>query len=464
MQKYIFILFIKFLQIIFLNLIIIQNLFAQKKQNNEVINLVPNPSFEKLEDCKIYLDEFKKTKEWQGYSFTPDIFNVCSTEKYFTTPDNIFDHQKPHSGSGYAGILTYHRDYPNEIIGVKLLKPLQKGQYYSVSFYASFASQHAQYTSNNLGALFTNNPKNVYNSQKAHIFSEKIITESEKWHEIKAIVLADSNYTHLTIGNFFSKQKTIRRRMPSGMFDASYYFIDDVEVLHLPEYLPKPNDVISTITNPKSENIVENAEVKKNVSSTFSFAGKVFDEETKKPIVASVTYFVPDQNQGETQNTDYLTGTYAFTKILRPERLGVRIQARNYYPLLVSLVPPAEDVRFQKDFYMYPLRPQKDIELTNVKFNADSLLSESFGELNNLASVLNENPMLKVELQHITFQSHDTEQTRKQCLMIKDYLVNIGKIAPERIITRASHQTKSASGSQSEMKNDKKKLVIKILN
>ncbi len=441
------------------------NLYAQNNILNHqpnVQNLVPNASFEQLNDCEIYLEEFKKTKEWKGYYFTPDIFNACATNKFFSTPDNVFDHQKPHSGKGYAGILTYHRDYPNEIIGVQLTKPLVQGQYYGVKFYTSFAPQHAQYASNNLGILFTNNPQKAYNSQKTHLFSEKVITESEKWHEIKGIVKADSNYTHLTIGNFFPKEKTIRQDMKGGMFEASYYFVDDVEVLHLPDFVPKDDDVISTIQNPKSENIVEN--MPKNTSATFAFSGRVFDEDTKQPIVATITYFVPDQNQGESQDTDYLTGMYAFTKIVRPERFGVRVHARNYYPILVYLVPTAENSRFQKDFYLSALKPQKNIDLPNVNFQMDSLSTESFEELNRLVSVMNENPTLKIELQHITDQPDAVEETSKQSKIVKDYLIKFGKIKENRIFTRASYQTKSAWGSQSEMKDKRKKLVVKILN
>lgn len=452
---------LKYISAIFIFLIYFFD-FSKINAQNPTKNLVPNAGFEELMDCDIYLEEFKKTKHWQGYNFTPDIFNACSIDKFFSTPNNVFDHQIPHAGKGYAGILTYHRDYPNEIIGVKLLQAVKKDEYYSVKFYASFATQHAQYASNNVGVLFTNAPKNVYNSQKTHLFSEKIITESEKWHQIKGVIKMDSNYTYLTIGNFFPKEKTIRQRMPAGSFEASYYFIDDVEVEHLPNYTPKPDEVISTIQSPKSENIDEITQ--KNVSSTFAFSGKVFDEETKKPIVASITYFVPDQNQGETQETDYLTGMYAFTKIIRPERLGVRVQARNYYPILVYLVPPAEDMRFQKDFYLSPLKPQKNIDLPSVKFNADTLSTESFEEINRLLAVLNDNPNLKIEIQHITDQPDNVAETLEQAKKIKDYLVKFGKIIETRILTRASYQTKSAWGSQSGMKDKRKKLVVKILN
>lgn len=56
----------------------------------------------------------------------------------------------------------------------------------------------------------------------------------EEWVEYSAIVLADSNYQYLTIGNFKEAENEMVQFYPeSSMFNTAYYFIDDVSVIRL---------------------------------------------------------------------------------------------------------------------------------------------------------------------------------------------------------------------------------------
>lgn len=427
-------------------------------------NLVKNPSFEELVACDIYLDDFKKVKHWEGYSFTPDIFSTCSESQFFQTPKNIFDTQAPASGNNYAGILTYHRDYPTELIGQKLAKPIQKGDKISVSFKVSRAVSHSNTATNNIGLLFTNHPEKALKSKKVHINQTEVLTEGEVWHEVKGIIEADSTYQYFVIGNFFSKEETRRQKMNSGTFEAAYYFIDDVNIKTYTGEMP-----ISTTIKPIEElKIIKNSseEAKKIDMQKVAIAGKVFDANTKEPLVAIVEFFVPETTDKQQYETDDITGQYAFAGIFSPEKFGLRITARNYYPMLEILDRQGQP-RYSRDFYLMPLKTRQNIELRHVSFvaNEDELSPDSFEELNRLIEVLREHPTMRVELAGYTDIEKDLKLAQKRALSIKNYLIKFGQINEKRMITKSYFSLPEKNmGSLSGEKEKHERVMFKILN
>lgn len=424
-------------------------------------NLVPNPSFEMIADCDLYFDEFEKTKDWKGYNFTPDIFNACSKAAFLGVPFNVFDRQPAATGKGYAGLLTYHKDYPNEVIGAKLINPLQKGEKYKVSFKTSRAKSHAQYATNNLGVLFTNTPEKAYNSKQVHINHSEVITESEVWITIEGIFEADQAYQYITIGNFFDKQSTSVEKLAEGTFEAAYYFIEDVSV-------SKVGTSTETTTLKKEE--IPNKEeknFKKEETVTIAFAGKVLDAETKRPLVAMVEFIVPNTTTKKDYETDYMTGQFAFTNLAAPKSFLVKISARNYYTI-TQTIQLKDEKRIKKEFYLQQLHAGQDIELRNVSFKSglDELNPASFEELNQLIQLLRDNPTMKIQTSGYTDDQSQTELARKRAKAIKDYLEKIGKINPNRISTQAYYETtpsrQSAAAADEPVKVER--VEFKILN
>lgn len=194
-------------------------------------NLVPNPSFEVLDSCPKVFGEVHKLKNWQNFHYTPDLFHECATTKYVKIPVNFFGQQTPSSGKGYAGITVYHQKYPNEVIGVKLKQPLKPGVIYEARIKVSLAERYSRYATNNLGFLFTNEPRKAYNSKKVHVKALEVISETKEWVTIGGTFIPDKTYQYMMIGNFFDHESTTRQEVnPTVKYPASYYYIDDVYV------------------------------------------------------------------------------------------------------------------------------------------------------------------------------------------------------------------------------------------
>jgi outer membrane protein OmpA-like peptidoglycan-associated protein len=444
-------------------------------------NLVPNPSFEQVSDCDLYFDDFdNKASSWKGYNFTPDLFNACAQSSYLGVPNNVFDRQPAHSGKGYAGILTYHWEFPNEIIGTKLLQPIRKGEKYEVSFKVSRAASHALYATNNLGLLFTNQPEKSYNCQQAHLLDNQVITESEVWLTIAGVFLADADYQYLVIGNFFDRSRTKLQKMSGGAFDAAYYFIDDVYVgkakseaqVTINQAITQ-NPLVRTETKKEEKPTLEtkNENKKQNASEkpapTIAISGKVMDADTKRPLVALVEFIVPDSPQKQDYETDFYTGQYAFANLKKPEKFTIRLSARNYYPQVVSFFPKNEP-RIQKDFYLYPLRAGQSIELKSVYFksNEAEILPQSYEELNRVTEILNDNPKMRIELSGYTDRQDQIELALRRAKAVKAHLETVGKIDPRRLSFQAYHQTQPPkyAGGAAEESGKIERIEFKILN
>jgi outer membrane protein OmpA-like peptidoglycan-associated protein len=430
-------------------------------------NLVPNHSFEQLKTCDLYFDEFKHTVDWQGYNFTPDIFNACSKISFLGVPNNVFDKQYAADGKGYAGILTYHRDFPSELIGTKLKEPVKKGVKYFVRFKVSRAEAHAKYASDNLGVLFTNEPQKTYQCGKAHILSNKVITESNSWEVVSGVWMADDDYEYMVIGNFFDHRHTSLQAMPAGAFEAAYYFIDDVQVsrttaeitpISMPQRVnnqipSKPNPQVKTKNNPSNEG--------------YALSGRILDADTKQPLAAWMELSAEGISSKEEYETDYIGGQYAFTNIPNPQNFNLKILARNYYPVSHRLQLKSEK-RMKKDFYLYPLKAGQRIELKYVEFKGGTaeLIPEAYEELNKLTQILRDNPLMKIEIQGYTDRQDDVKLALDRAKAVQNYLVQFGKIDKKRLEINALYQVGAykEAGNAADEERKKERIEIKILN
>ncbi len=440
-------------------------------------NLVPNPSFEQINDCNLYFDQIEKATGWKSYHFTPDVFHACSESAFLRTPSNTFDVQTPATGKGYAGILTYHWKYDNELIGAQLLQPLQAGKKYEVKLKVSRAAAHARFASNNLGVLFSNDPEKAYESRKYHVLATEVIEESDIWYEISAVIRPEQNYAYIVIGNFFPKKETTLKQMESGSFDAAYYFIDDVSVVAVSEEAPlsevaKPifpeSQPEMTTNNPPKKNIAPEPVPQTNTPAQPSIAlsGTVYDAESKTPLAAEVQFYVPNTKIKETYEADYRTGQYAFTGIAQ-KSFVLEVSARNYYTITESL-KYEEFSRFRKDVYLQPLRAGQQIPLREVAFEQANANFDpaAFPELNRLVQILKDNPRMKVELGGYTDNKANLDLSRARAEAVKKYLVEVGEIDPSRISTKSYYQTEAYKGFGTAADDNVKmeRIEFKILN
>ena len=200
-------------------------------------NLIPNPSFEEYNQCPNAIRQFGRVKNWTVYQNSPEYFNACDTTNQAGVPVNAFGHQLASSGDGYAGIISFSLSGQSsgfrEYIGAQLITPLVQGTKYYVSLKVSptisvFSS--FKYVNNKMGVLFSmTSSTNLPIPNFAHVYTDSIISDTTTWFTISGSFVADTNYQYVVVGNFFGDGLTSSYLInPSGSYDHSYYYIDDV--------------------------------------------------------------------------------------------------------------------------------------------------------------------------------------------------------------------------------------------
>ncbi len=282
-----------------------QVLFAQ-------INLVPNPSFEDTVSCPTTANQIDKALGWHASRESPDYFNECDFITGNTSvPSNFNGYQYANSGVAYAGFISYGLTAPNvrEYFTCQLITPMIIGKQYAISYYVSWAagSPGKRIATNNLGILFSSinftltNPPAIQNF--CQFKSDSIITDSLDWVLISGSIVADSNYSFLTVGNFYtdSNTDTLMLNTPSTY---AYYYIDDIVVIEDTTssianiFL---NKKLTTYPNPVIEHL--------NIISEFERIDKI-----EIFYLNRLVHLIPDINKQEARvfMLDFHPGVYIF--------------------------------------------------------------------------------------------------------------------------------------------------------
>lgn len=200
------------------------------------VNLVPNPSFEDTASCPTGGSAIDLAIGWSSYRESADYFNACNAS-FVNVPINFAGNQFAKDGSAYAGIICYYYYLINarEFIGIQLLQPLNPGQKYFASFYASMGfntiSSRMGIASNNLGIKLSTVPFSSFDSapidNNVSIYSNSIVLDSTNWIKISGSFIADSAYDYLIIGNFFTDSASTISILDSTAI-YSYYYLDQV--------------------------------------------------------------------------------------------------------------------------------------------------------------------------------------------------------------------------------------------
>ena len=199
-------------------------------------NIVPNPSFEDTIACPYQSGDIAKATAWTTSCGSPDYFKICNQSDW-GVPINIWGYQMPASGDSYAGFLSYTTVSPDskEFPVCNLISPLNIGTKYFVSFKVSLTLESianpANCATNKLGAMFTTGYCicNSLITNNPQVYSNSLVTDSTNWTRITGSFIADSAYTHLSIGNFFDDINTDTVKFFNSWWDDfAYYYLDDV--------------------------------------------------------------------------------------------------------------------------------------------------------------------------------------------------------------------------------------------
>ncbi len=236
-------------------------------------NLVPNPTFEKVEKKIKEKGEIKVATPWTSPTLAQADLYVPKTKNFnISIPENSYGEEKPMEGTGYAGIIgySYKNKVPRSYLQVQLTEAMEEGKEYCVKYHVSLADL-SKYSCNHMGVAITDKAMTANNSDilkfESHIESRKLkIYETQfYWTPICGIYMAKGGEEYLTIGNFtddadlqIKKVKRPRGFTKPQTYDA-YYYIDNVSVIPLEETKKCDCDV-----TPGMEN---QAVVKKDFSS-----------------------------------------------------------------------------------------------------------------------------------------------------------------------------------------------------
>lgn len=224
---------IKFIMKIISSLLVIITMFSI---NSIAQNLVPNPSFEDTVSCPTMFGQVTKCKYWYDVRNTPDYFNECCVIPQVGVPNNVLGYQFPNSGNAYMGFYTlYGQPDTNyrEVIGTSLTTPLVIGTKYYITMLVSLSGnffQGIRTASNKTGILFStydfiSSPPPI--NDFSQVFTDSIITDTLGWTTIRSTFVADSNYSFISIGNFFHNYLTDTIHLTFANGNA-YYYLDDL--------------------------------------------------------------------------------------------------------------------------------------------------------------------------------------------------------------------------------------------
>ena len=204
-------------------------------------NLVPNPSFEELDSCITNLTQMERAVGWKSVLNTPDCFSDCAIGRA-SVPNNQFGYQNPINieNHNYAGLLTglSQNGVYQEAFGISLNESLQVGVKYYISFYVSEGfNKNLQINCkcfvSNLGIKFMTSFTDTINliqrlvNNTATVFSVNILSDTISWTKLSFSFIADSNYTFLVIGNFYTKNNIQINCLDSNS-NLACTFIDEI--------------------------------------------------------------------------------------------------------------------------------------------------------------------------------------------------------------------------------------------
>ena len=189
--------------------------------------------------------------------------------------------------------------------------------------------------------------------------------------------------------------------------------------------------------------------------------GKVIDNETGKPLAATITYH--NLETGDIvgiAHSDAKTGNYKIT-LPYGKIYDFVAEAENYISQSNNLDLRNSGGKYKEkkiDLYLFPLKTDAVIQLNNVFFKqakAD-LEPESYAELDRLVDLLKNNPTMIIELRGHTDYRGNAEKLQKlseeRVKTVKNYLVLHG-IKPTRIMTKAFGGTKPVYKGDDEEKH-----------
>jgi len=197
-----------------------------------------------------------------------------------------------------AGIFVYTIDGLNqrEYLQIDLDSPMNIGNAYKVSFYVSLAD-FTESSINSLSVHLSTIPVLSSDDQPLDVIPQIVesdfIDDINEWVLITDTIVADDNYSYMTIGNFYDDASTMTQANPSASNEpgtyGAYYFVDDVTVEEIVltntrdfddnqfEIYPNPVNDFVVVKFSKNNNFIVKIF---NLQGMLLFSQKVYNQDT----------------------------------------------------------------------------------------------------------------------------------------------------------------------------------------
>jgi len=215
-------------------------------------NLIKNGSFEKFDQCPQGLGDFFASS-WSvvGKGSSPDLFSKCSPNQSSANPSSTWVRLEPYNSHSFAGIITYSKKKGyREYIGTKLKTKLVKDSTYVIRLAVSQPIM-SRWEITEIGIHFSS--KSILKQENTLLEVDSYLpiqldTTSliNRWRILEIEYVANGSEVYLTIGNFRSDNKTVKKAIPnrkSSIYKKTHYYayhcIDEVGVfLKYPSKIP----------------------------------------------------------------------------------------------------------------------------------------------------------------------------------------------------------------------------------
>jgi outer membrane protein OmpA-like peptidoglycan-associated protein len=221
--------------------------------------------------------------------------------------------------------------------------------------------------------------------------------------------------------------------------------------------------------------LMSTSKIKRNydlVSSktTYALSGKVLDEDNADPVAAIVLFYRPQENNPFTAIKTDSIGSYT----VEFEELGpfdTEVRAEGYFFHNDTILFTESDNREKThDFTLKKMKTGAKIVVKNILFNSgrSTLKSESFTELDKLATLLIENSNIRIEVSghtdNVGSASINKKISKARALSVRNYLITKG-VEGERLEYEGyGFDQPIAPNSTAEGRAQNRRVEIKVLD
>ncbi|MCB0790942.1 MAG: OmpA family protein [Flavobacteriales bacterium] len=221
-------------------------------------NLVPNPGFESFGRTVTTWDQLGRCTGWSNANKgTVDVFN--SGARYVGVPDNDLGSSGAFDGEHYAGFVAFKDDQRvnwkhyidpdqdlfvpayvrySEYLQTELTAPLVAGQQYDILFRVKLAGQSDRAVSGIGGYCSPTQLAYMHNhfvTEKPQVSTTKMLADKQNWVEVSGSFTADGTEKFLIIGAFPSAGMDHEKVLEGADNQRAYYYVDGVSVALHPE-------------------------------------------------------------------------------------------------------------------------------------------------------------------------------------------------------------------------------------